>query len=71
MLRGLGSLLVGAGVVLVLAGLALSMAGRLGLGSLPGDLSFSRGGLHVYLPLASSLLISIVITVLANLFLGH
>jgi hypothetical protein len=69
MLRGLGQLLLGAGAVLVLAGLAVSLAGRLGLGRLPGDLSLSQGGLHVYAPVASCLVVYVVLTVLINVLL--
>lgn len=38
------------------------------LGRLPGDLSFRSGNLTVHLPLATSILLSIVLTVLLHLF---
>jgi hypothetical protein len=40
--------------------------GRLGLGRLPGDFRFERGGVRVYFPIASALLVSLVVTVVLN-----
>jgi hypothetical protein len=54
------------GKALLLIGLVSS---RIGLGRLPGDFRFGRGNTRVYIPLATSLLVSIVVTVLLNLFL--
>jgi hypothetical protein len=56
--------LVGAGVVLVLAGLAWPWLSRVPLGRLPGDVHIHRDGWDFYFPLASSVLISIVLTLL-------
>ncbi|HET9732246.1 MAG TPA: DUF2905 domain-containing protein [Acidimicrobiales bacterium] len=68
---GSGRLLLSAGVGLILAGLAVSAAGRAGLGRLPGDLFLSRGGFHVYAPLATSLVVSVALTVLVNVLRRH
>ena len=38
------------------------------LGRLPGDLTFKRGNTTVYLPLATSLLASVVLSVVVMLF---
>lgn len=65
----LGRSLVVIGIVLVVVG-GLAMAGiRLPFGRLPGDIAISgdRGGL--YIPLGTMLLISVVLTLLFNLFL--
>ena len=40
----------------------------LGGGRLPGDLRFGRGSTRVYIPLATSLIVSIVATIVLNLF---
>jgi len=53
----------------VVAGLAIAGVGALlllgvPLGRLPGDLVFRRGNLTVYIPLATSLLISVALTVI-------
>lgn len=65
----LGRFLVVIGVLLVVVG-GLAMAGvRLPFGRLPGDIAITgdRGGL--FIPLGTMLLVSIVLTVLFNLFL--
>jgi len=65
----LGRFLVVIGIVLVVVG-GLSMAGiRLPFGRLPGDIAISgdRGGL--FIPLGTMLVISVVLTLLVNLFL--
>lgn len=62
----IGRWLVVAAVVLAVAGGALLVGSRLGLGRLPGDLAFGRGGTRVYVPLATSLLVSIVATIVLN-----
>ena len=64
-----GKLLVAAGVVITMVGLVLLLAERFGLGRLPGDFSFAVGSGRVYLPLATSLVLSVVLTLLLNLFL--
>ena len=64
----MGRVLMGLGALLMVAGGVLWAVGRLGL-RLPGDLVWNRGPVTVYLPLASALLISVVLTLLLNLFL--
>ena len=58
----MGKLLVIGGVVLVLLGLVM-MAG-FPLFRLPGDFTVRRGPVTFYLPLASSILLSILFTLL-------
>ena len=43
--------------------------GRLGVGRLPGDLVFERKNVKVYVPIVTSIVISVVLTLLANVFL--
>lgn len=65
----LGRIILVIGVVLVAVG-GLAMLGvRLPFGRLPGDIAIDgeRGG--IYIPIATMLVISVVLTVLANLFL--
>lgn len=57
------------GAVLAVVGLALVAADKLGLGKLPGDFVLRRKNTTVYFPLATSLLVSVVLTVLLNLLL--
>jgi hypothetical protein len=53
------------GVLLVVIGGSLMLFGRL---HLPGDLVFRRGGVTVYVPIATSIVISIVLTLALNLW---
>lgn len=69
----LGKILVGFGVVMLLLGGILLLAGSLSgkvpwLGRLPGDISIQRGGWNIYIPLGTSLLISIVLTLILAAF---
>ena len=52
------------GVILLAVGLFWPFLSRLGLGRLPGDIAINRGNLHIYIPLATSLLVSVVLTLL-------
>lgn len=57
-----------AGVVLILIGLIWMAGERLGLGRLPGDIVFERDGVKVYIPLATSLLVSALLSLAFWLF---
>ena len=60
-----GRMLVVVGVVLVLVGLVLTFAGRIpGLGRLPGDIHIQRGNWSFYFPLATSLVLSVVLSLI-------
>jgi Zn-dependent protease with chaperone function len=59
------------GRILLVGGLLVAAVGAvflLGGGRLPGDLSFGRGNARVYIPLATCLIVSIVATIVLNLF---
>jgi hypothetical protein len=68
----LGKLLIGIGAGIVLLGVLLLAADRVpGLGSmfswlgkLPGDLSYKRDNVSFYFPIATSILLSIVLSLL-------
>ena len=67
-LEGIGKLLIGGAVVLLVIGGLFLLLGRVGLDRLPGDLVFKRGNVTVYFPIGLMILISIVATILLNLF---
>jgi hypothetical protein len=52
------------GVVLVVAGLLWPWLGKLGLGRLPGDIVVERDNFRLYLPITTSILISIVLSLI-------
>ncbi len=57
------------GVVLVALGGVLLLAGKLPwLGRLPGDFAFKGKRVTFYFPLTTSIILSIVLTVLLNIF---
>ena len=56
------------GLVLVATGLAWPLLGKLGLGRLPGDIAIEREGFRLYIPIVTSILISLVLTALFWLF---
>ena len=67
--EGLGKLLIIFGVVLVLLGGLLLVVGKVPfVGRLPGDIYIQKDNFTFYFPLASSLLISILLTLLLSLF---
>lgn len=57
------------GVILIVVGGVIYLISRIGvpLGRLPGDIRFQGENLTCVVPLASSILLSIVLTVLLNL----
>jgi len=64
--KELGLVVVVTGLVLVLAGGLMMLSGRL---SLPGDVTIQRGGVTIFIPLATSVVLSLLLTVALNLFL--
>jgi hypothetical protein len=67
--RELGRLLVLVGGVSLVLGAVLLVADRLPwFGRLPGDIVLHRGPVTFYLPLGTSLVVSVVVTILLNLF---
>jgi hypothetical protein len=59
--------LIAGGVILLVLGLLWPWLMRLGLGSLPGDITVQRPGFRFYAPLGSSLLISVVLSLVLTL----
>lgn len=66
----LGRSLIILGALIALVGGALLLAPRIPfLGRLPGDISFQRGGFSLYVPIATSVVLSIALTVVINVVL--
>jgi len=59
-------MLIVTGVVLVVLGLLWMVGQRLGLGQLPGDLVVRRKNFTFYMPIVSSIVVSLVLTLLFN-----
>ncbi len=68
-LSSLGKGLIAAAAVLAALGVVLLLLGKApGLGRLPGDIVVRRGSLTFYFPLATSILLSLLLTLLFSLF---
>jgi len=69
MLEGFGKTLIYIGIVLIIVGIVFSASGKIPwLGNLPGDIYIQRGRFTFYFPLATCLLISVIITLVVYLF---
>jgi uncharacterized membrane-anchored protein len=58
-----GKWLISAGIIIALTGGLVMLLGRIGLFKLPGDLEFGSKNWRIYLPIASCIVISIVLTI--------
>jgi hypothetical protein len=67
----LARILMIAGLILFILGGIVFLAGRIGLpvGRLPGDIQFQTNGATCIFPLATMIILSIILTVLANLIM--
>jgi hypothetical protein len=64
-LADVGKLLIGFGLLITAVGVVLLFAGRIPwLGRLPGDIVVERGNWSFYFPLATSLLLSVVLSLI-------
>ena len=67
----IAKILIVFGLLIALAGVVLLLVGRVPwIGRLPGDIHFQRGNFTFYFPLATSLLLSVVLTLILY-FLGR
>jgi len=64
-----GKLLIVLGIVVLVAGVVLTLLGRtsLPLGRLPGDIVYRGKNTTFYFPLATSILVSVVLSLVLNL----
>jgi len=67
-----GKWLIGFGVLLIICGISLLTLGRIPLvdqlGNLPGDIHIEKGNTHIYIPLTTMLVVSILLTLIFRLF---
>ena len=61
----IGKLLIVFGVLIAVVGVVIVLAGRLPwIGRLPGDIHVQRGNFTFYFPLATSILVSVALTLI-------
>ena len=65
--RSMGLLVIVGGVVVIVVGLLIYSGALRWFGRLPGDIRYESGGVRVYIPIVSMLLISVALTLLFNL----
>ena len=68
-LNEIGRLLLFLGIFLVIAGILLIFLPKLPfIGRLPGDFVIKKGNFTFYFPLATSIILSIILTILFSIF---
>ncbi len=68
----IGKMLVLFGAFMVLCGLFFMLAGKVPfIGRLPGDISIHTKRMHFYFPLATCLVLSLLFTLIVNIFFRH
>ncbi len=65
-LSGIAKMIIGIGAGLVLLGGVMLLLSKTGLGKLPGDIFIRRGNFTFYFPVVSMLLLSLILTIIAN-----
>ncbi len=60
--------LITLGLVFLALGILWPWLSKIGLGRLPGDIVYQREGLRLYIPITSSILISLLLSLLLWLF---
>ena len=56
------------GIIILIIGLLYPYIKKLGLGQLPGDILFKTGNSTFFFPVMTCLIISIILTIIFNLF---
>lgn len=64
----IGRVIISLGILLIIIGAAITFGSKIGLGRLPGDIFIKKGNTTFYFPIVTSIIVSIVLTVIANLF---
>ncbi|MGF7185347.1 hypothetical protein GGQ84_001434 [Desulfitispora alkaliphila] len=71
-LSGIGKMLVFGGLLLLIIGGLFLLLGKLfNVGRLPGDILIQRGNVTFFFPIATGIIISIILTVLLNIFFSR
>lgn len=66
----MGKLLITGGIFLIVIGGIFLLGNKIPfIGRLPGDISIQRENFSFYFPLATSIIISILLTIIVNFFL--
>jgi len=64
----IGPILIAVGLFIVLIGTIITVLSKLGISKLPGDILIQKGNFTFYFPIVTMLLVSVVLTIIVNLF---
>jgi len=64
----MGNYLIGLGFLIIFLGIILNLISKFNLPVLPGDILIQKDNFTFYFPLVTSILISILLTIILNLF---
>jgi len=65
---GMGKSLILIGIILIVVGVIMNFSGKIPfLGKLPGDIYIKKDNFVFYFPLATSIIISILLTIILNI----
>lgn len=56
------------GLTLLVLGLIMGVGAKLGLGKLPGDIFIKKGNFSFYFPIVTTILLSLFLTLILNIF---
>jgi hypothetical protein len=63
-----GKILITFGIILVIVGLIFTVGEKFGIGRLFGDIYYKKDNFTFYFPITTSIIISIILTILLNIF---
>lgn len=63
----MGKILILIGILIVVFGLIVTLIERTGWRGLPGDIYYRRGGVVVFIPIVTMILLSLILTLVMNL----
>lgn len=71
-MEGMGRLLISLGIIILLAGLLMLVLSKIGLTNfrLPGDIYIKKENFSFYFPVATCIIISIILSIILN-FIGR
>mgnify|MGYP001613835021 CR=1 FL=1 len=69
-MQEVGKLLAFLGLVFLVLGLVINIVPSLGWYKMPGDIYIKRPGIKIYIPVTSALIVSAILTLLFNFFIG-
>ncbi|SHK23975.1 DUF2905 domain-containing protein [Paramaledivibacter caminithermalis] len=67
-MESFGRLIITFGIIIIVIGLIITFGSKIGFGRLPGDIFIKKGNITFYFPILTCIIISILLTVIGNLF---